>query len=224
MLPVAQDLLIVVAGRVASQDLFRRPCVSSCDRAYPHTLLILHLLDLRPVISGGLDLSPVNDSDPHINPAIFPNPPQAADGQPGDRLAHVDPALNALGYPGGQRQAPPAQTPMLSPTSFFKTPSYFWNQAVPSAISAGLGTGLGAIDPAALQNQQQGGFGQQSLDGSSQQDAWASPGDFLDGLGSTAGSGGGFDSGSGSAGGAIGSHQDGPVVRRLYTRRTSRLS
>ena len=93
-------------------------------------------------------------------------------------------------------------------------------------MSAGLGTGLGGIDPAALQNKQQlsdaggngGGFGQphhqqqqqqQQMIGSAQQDAWMSPGDFLDGLGPPASASGAFDSGTASAGGG----QDGHVVR-----------
>lgn len=106
---------------------------------------------------------------------------------------------------------------MLSPTSFFKTPSYFWNQAVPSAMSAGIGSGVGAIDPSALRNQHQSGDSfsqsQHQAAGAGQQDAWASPDDFLDGLDPSTSAVGAFDSGSASAGGGIGPNQDGPVVR-----------
>jgi hypothetical protein len=170
------------------------------------------LLAPSTVISGGLDLSPVTDNDPHINPALYPSPtasnvpPPTSTYQPGHTptFSHpsAEPPTESVHRPHAH---PPSAT--LSPTSFFKTPSYFWNQAVPSAMTTDrAGGGGGGIDPSALQTQI-GDFGQGFVSSPS---TWTTPAYFLDGSQPVGGGGGGgmYDS--------VGlTNQDGPVVRSL---------
>lgn len=180
------------------------------------------------VISGGLDLSPMNDSDPHNNSALYFNPPSTAtdDANETSTSPHAGqpprpPPLPSFG-PAAHRPPLASQPPSttLSPTSFFKTPAYFWNQAVPSAIWAGLGTSMGAIDPTVAEQPPAAGsgFGQQlEMDDGAQ---CGNPGNFLQGnalqevLGGAGAVGetGGLDTGIGSTGGGGSAGQDGQVV------------
>lgn len=172
-------------------------------------------------------MSPDNNIPPPAVASLYPDLPQqqhdASSGGASTSPHTGGPIPSPLPFADDRPSlaaSAPQQPPTLSPTSFFKTPSFFWNEAVPQGMLASGGGGSSGVDvginPAALQ-QRPGqpssapgaGAGAFALDNPG---PWESPADFLDGVDGLGGvAAGGLGSGVTSAGGA---GQDGPVVRR----------